>query len=176
MRRPFAITAVVAAVGLTGLMVAGVSRGPAPAGGEAAAAQAPPLVQVEPLLDTRRLGRLDAMPGRVEARRNPFRFGVHRGSEARAAARPAGDSWSDDVSADEPQRPARPSLQLLGIAEDVDADGTTVRTAVVSAMNHVHLVREGDQVALRFLVRRVDADGVEVEDLTDERLVHLPLR
>jgi hypothetical protein len=176
MRLPFAIAAVVAAVGLTGLMVAGVSRGPAPQGGEASAAQASPPVQAEPLLDTGRLGRLDAMPGRVAARRNPFRFGVHQGGEARAEARPAGNSWSDDLPADEPQRPARPSLQLLGIAEDVGADGTTVRTAVVSAMNHVHLVREGDQVALRFLVRRVDADGVEVEDLTDERLVRLPLR
>jgi hypothetical protein len=174
MRLPFAITAVVAAVGLTGLMVAGVSRGPAPQG-ETSAAQAPPLVQAEPLLDTGRLGRLDAMPGRVDARRNPFRFGVHRGGEARPAASATSDSWPDDTSAELP-RPARPSLQLLGIAEDVGADGATVRTAVVSAMNHVHLVREGDQVALRFLVRRVDADGVEVEDLADERLVRLPLR
>jgi hypothetical protein len=176
MRLPFAIAAVVAAVGLTGLMVAGVSRGPVPQAGGAAATQAATPEPAEPLLDTTRLGRgLEAMPRRVDPRRNPFRFGARGEIGTQAAAPPATGSWGDETWI-EPQQPARPALQLLGIAEDVGADGSTERTAVMSAMNQVYLVRDGDQIALRFLVRRVDADGVEVEDLVDESLLRLPLR
>jgi hypothetical protein len=40
-------------------------------------------------------------------------------------------------------------------------------------MNQVYLVGEGDQIALRFLVKRVGADSVEVEDMTDGTTVTL---
>jgi hypothetical protein len=63
----------------------------------------------------------------------------------------------------------------LGIAQDV-RDGQPVRTAVIGGMNQVYLVGEGDQMALRFLVKRVGADSVDVEDMTDGTIETLAWR
>jgi len=40
----------------------------------------------------------------------------------------------------------------------------------------VYLVKQGDQIAMRFLVRRVGADAVEIEDLSDSTPISLGLR
>jgi hypothetical protein len=173
MRLPFAGAAAVAAIGLTGYLVAGVSRRPPPSVSASPAGAATARVEPERLVDTARLGRaLDRMPREVVSRRNPFRFG------GRARVAPAAPIAADETPGGwaEPVRPERPALQLLGIAEDVAADGSTVRTAVVVAMNQLHLVKEGEQVALRFLVRRVGADVIEIEDLSDDTVLRLPLR
>jgi hypothetical protein len=177
MRLPFAVAAVVAAVGLTGFMVAGVSR--APAGGDDGARAELTGAQVEPerLSDTTRLRRgLDAMPRTLATRRNPFRFAADRRDPApRPLARVAADEGGEGAWP-EPARPQRPGLQVLGIDEGVEPGGTVVRTAVIGAMNQVFLVKEGEQVMLRFLVRRIGRDGVAVEDLADDTVMTLPLR
>jgi hypothetical protein len=37
-------------------------------------------------------------------------------------------------------------------------------------------VRQGDQIAMRFLVKRVGVDAVEIEDLSDSTPIRLGLR
>lgn len=71
--------------------------------------------------------------------------------------------------------PPRPEMQLIGLAED-DVDGKTVRTAVITSLNQVYLVREGEQIALRYLVDRIGADAVQLRDLADDSPIVLPLR
>jgi hypothetical protein len=71
--------------------------------------------------------------------------------------------------------PPRPELRLIGIAEDA-RDGASERTAVVTGLNQLYLVREGEQIAMRFLVKRIGADAIEVEDLADSTPLRLGLR
>jgi hypothetical protein len=116
--------------------------------------------------------RLADMPARPEGTRNPFRF------EARARA--SRTHVPRTIVAEVPQAVpapapiARPELRLIGMAEDT-RDGLTVRTAVVAGLNQVYLVKEGEQIAMRFLVKRIGADAVEVEDLSDSAPLTLAL-
>lgn len=176
MRLPFTIGAVTAAVGLTGLIVAGVSRGPAAdADGVGAPTLAPPAAPATRLLDAGRLARsLDARPPAVAWRRDPFKFaGAQPRDKTAGRAVPLPFA---EASMPEPSAPARPVLQLLGIAEDAAGDGTAVRTAIIGGLNQVFLVKAGEQIALRFLVREIGRDVVAVEDLTDGTVLRLPLR
>ena len=70
--------------------------------------------------------------------------------------------------------PVVPDLQLLGIAEDT-REGQPSRTAVISAMNGLFLVHEGEPIALRYQVRRIGADAVELEDLAAGTTIRLAL-
>ncbi len=54
-------------------------------------------------------------------------------------------------------------MTLSGIAEDTE-NGRPVRTAVISARGQLVLAREGDRVLARFVVRRITADAVQIED------------
>jgi hypothetical protein len=114
--------------------------------------------------------RLADMPARPEGTRNPFRFE----GRARAARAHAAETVVNDVQ-EVPAAPARPELRLIGMAEDL-RDGLTERTAIVSGLNQVYLVKEGEQIAMRFLVTRIGADAVEVEDLVDGTPLTLGLR
>jgi hypothetical protein len=118
--------------------------------------------------------RLADMPARPEGTRNPFRF------EGRArpvlAARVPRTQVTEAQGADEPTAaPLRPELRLIGMAEDI-REGVTERTAVVAGLNQVYLVKEGEQIAMRFLVTRIGADAIEVEDLADSTPIRLGLR
>jgi hypothetical protein len=55
-------------------------------------------------------------------------------------------------------------LKLIGVAEDT-ASGGLIRTAIISAPGQVFVVKEGERVTSRYLVARVSADVVELEDL-----------
>jgi hypothetical protein len=112
--------------------------------------------------------RLATMPDSTGGRRDPFHF-VH---EARPELRPVATSAQADEVA--PAVPERPELQLIGIGED-QRDGGAVRTAIVAGMKQVFLVREGDRVALRFQVKRIGADAIEVEDLAANETFRLAL-
>jgi hypothetical protein len=112
--------------------------------------------------------RLATMPEARQRDRDPFHFATRSRSAARVAT-------ADPPADDPPPVVAKPQLQLLGIAQDV-RDGQPVRTAVIGGMNQVYLVGEGDQMALRFLVKRVGADSVDVEDMTDGTVVTLAWR
>lgn len=117
--------------------------------------------------------RLADMPVRPEGSRNPFQF--------QARAHPAHARAPRTIVTDvpqaeaEPSAPARPELRLIGMAEDAH-DGLAERTAVVAGLNQVYLVKEGEQIAMRFLVKRIGADAVEIEDLSDSTAITLGLR
>ena len=98
------------------------------------------------------------MPSADDSHRDPFQFGATRRTEPPRAA------MAPEAGAAAVHTPAAPDLQLLGIAEDV-RDGQPSRTAIISAMDGLFLVHEGEPVALRYQVRRIGADGVELEDL-----------
>lgn len=167
-RSLFALTVV---AGLTAWLVASGDSRPA--------APAPPA----PRLDTapgpggpalrahadRLRARLAAMADRPPVARNPFRFETPAGARTgmRAAAVPQA------AAAELP--PPRPELHFVGLAEDV-RDGALDRTAIVTGFNQLYLVREGEQIALRFLVKRIGADAIELEDLADGTPVRLGLR
>lgn len=70
--------------------------------------------------------------------------------------------------------PARPMLQLIGVAEDETAAGT-VRTAIVSGLGELFLVKVGDVVSGRYRVEQVAADAVELVDTTTDASTTLAL-
>lgn len=119
--------------------------------------------------------RLADMPARPEGTRNPFRF-EGRARPLHAARVPQTVVTDAPQGADESlAAPLRPELRLIGMAEDT-RDGVTERTAVVAGLNQVYLVKEGEQIAMRFLVTRIGADAIEVEDLADSTPIRLGLR
>jgi hypothetical protein len=66
-------------------------------------------------------------------------------------------------------------LKLSGIAEDEMPDGV-VRTAIISGLGQLFLVKEGDSFADRYRVLRVSSDVVELTDLVDGNVLRLALR
>jgi Tfp pilus assembly protein PilP len=66
-------------------------------------------------------------------------------------------------------------MQLLGIASD-GAESELQRTAVIATPHQVYLVKEGEQIAFRFLVTRIGADAVELRDLAHDSTFSLALR
>ena len=71
--------------------------------------------------------------------------------------------------------PVRPSLALIGVVEDVTPDGV-VRTAIVSGLGDVFLVKAGDTIRLRYRVEQVSADAVQVIDTETSGITTLALR
>ena len=96
------------------------------------------------------------MPARPGAA--PQSFPVRGPDEPPVARLPHVASVPDDTSETAAVAPVRPELRLIGMAEDA-RDGVTERTAVVSGLNQVYLVKEGEQIAMRFLVKRIGADA-----------------
>ena len=127
------------------------------------------------VLETARLrAAMAAMPERLQARRDLFRYKARQPADARVfVAENEGDARPAAGLEEPAPASTRPELKLLGIAEEVAPDGTSVRTAILSTPQQLHMVREGEQVALRFLVQRITADGVELKDLADDTLVSL---
>ncbi|HZA35855.1 MAG TPA: hypothetical protein VE505_13045 [Vicinamibacterales bacterium] len=66
-------------------------------------------------------------------------------------------------------------MQLLGVAAE-EGDAAPVRTAVIGTPRQLYLVREGEQMALRFLVLRIGTDAVELRDLATDDTFQLALR
>jgi hypothetical protein len=59
--------------------------------------------------------------------------------------------------------PPPPPLTLIGFA----AEGA-IRTAIISGFGDLFLVKEGDRIGAQYRVSRVDADGVEVTNVSDD--------
>ena len=99
-------------------------------------------------------GHLDRLPLRSSTR-NPFRFveapRVSRLSAANAAPVPLAVP------------PPPPPLVLSGIAERKTPQGQT-RTAILAGDMQVYLVAEGDSVAGRYRVVKIDSDAVVLRD------------
>ena len=99
--------------------------------------------------------------------RNLFEF---RKARAVAVAEPRVETQPALLAA-APQMP----LTLAGIAEDGGASGV-VRTAIISATGQLFLVKEGEEVSLRYRVAAITADGVDLRDASDGSLRHLSLK
>jgi hypothetical protein len=93
-----------------------------------------------------------------EPRRNAFQFG----DAPRRALPPPG---APEIEAPVVVPPPRPPFALAGVA--TDAGGTTGRTAILSSLRGVLLVREGDLVEGAFKVVSIDADAITVEKVGD---------
>jgi hypothetical protein len=69
-----------------------------------------------------------------------------------------------------------PPFKLVGIAED-RGPGGPIRTAIISAPGQgPFLVKEGQNVTLRYQVTRIAADVVELQDLGDHSVLRLALK
>jgi hypothetical protein len=151
------------------LVASGLAPSRTPATEPATPVPVAPMAPDRPTPVMRLRHRLANMPDARQRDRDPFHFAPR----ARTAA-PVADTLGPPANDARPVS-AKPRLQLLGIAQDT-REGRPVRTAVIGGMNQVYLVGEGDQMALRFLVKRVGADSVDVEDMTDGTVVTLAWR
>ena len=143
------------------------------AGQDSSAAPGDPAFDVE--VSRLREG-LGVMPAPSASGRNPFQFGVTRSEHPplagthHPAALAAGESANAEAAAD------RPPMQLLGVAADGEDGAAPVRTAVIATPRQLYLVREGEQMALRFQVVRIGSDAVELLDLASDQTFSLTLR
>jgi len=140
-----------------------------------------PLIFESPAIDTRgaeltsEIRRLharlhpDATPR--EPGRNLFKFSA----PAQKSPRPAEANAA--VSAETvPVAPPAPLLRLSGLAEDRGADGSIVRTAIISSEGQLFLAKEGDAVTPRYRIAKISADVVELVDLVDNSTLRLALK
>ena len=70
--------------------------------------------------------------------------------------------------------PPAPSLKLIGIAEDVGADGP-VRSAIITGDSQLFIVKTGEQVTDRYKIVEISSDGVELIDRNDGTTLRLGL-
>ena len=107
-----------------------------------------------------------------EPGRNLFQFTTVR------VQRPAPSTPKAALSEAAPVAPLAPAplpFKLIGVAEDASPAGP-VRTAIVSAPGQLLLVKEGQNVTLRYRVVKISADVVELEDLGDHTTLRLALK
>jgi len=142
----------------------------------------PPIVDAPHPLDARG-AELDAEIARLHERlrptttprqpgRNLFSF---KATSPRVAAPPAIAPPPPPILEPTSPPPASFALKLSGIAEDDSADGP-VRTAFISGEGQLFMVKDGDTINNRYRVRKISADVVELEDLTDNTLRRLALK
>jgi hypothetical protein len=110
--------------------------------------------------------RMAVAPAPQAPFRNPFAFAER---QILPAARPRREPPAPDP---EPVLPDEPALDLLGVAEE----GTT-RTAIIGLGDELLMVTVGQEVAGRYRVAAVGADGVvELKDLATGATRRLALR
>ena len=101
--------------------------------------------------------------------RNPFRFEEPRPPRVVRPSSPAVELPPAPV------RPPVPTLSLVGIAENATPDGPA-RTAVVSGMGQLFLLKEGEQFGGMFRVLRIGAESVEILNTRDNLPVRIALK
>ena len=140
---------------------------------------APPLVVETPAVDVHgaelaaEVARLherlrpDAAPQHT---RNLFTFAIQKPRLAAVVAPPA------PALTEAPRPPiAPPPLKLVGVAEDAGPNGPE-RTAIISGVGQLFLVKEGESVTSRYRVAKVSADVVELADADDGTTLRLALK
>jgi hypothetical protein len=118
---------------------------------------------------------LAVMPSPSAPGRNPFRFGAERSVRHPSAAQQHAVLVGTDGTEPAPVAPDRPAMQLLGVAAEERGE-VAIRTAVIATPRQLYLVREGEQIALRFQVLRIGSDVVELRDLATDDTFQLALR
>jgi hypothetical protein len=101
--------------------------------------------------------------------RNPFRFGTGKTTPPSAHVNGSSMPLPATIAPSAPIAPPAPSYTLSGIAERNTPEGRK-RTAVISGAGQLYLVGEGEMVAGRYLVVRVDPEGVVLRDQTGTEL------
>jgi hypothetical protein len=105
--------------------------------------------------------------------RNLFAFRSARPQPAPATmppARPVAPALTEA-----PPAPAVPSLRLVGLAEDTGPEGP-VRTAIITGLGQLFMVKEGDTVTARYRVARISADVVELAEVGERATIRLALK
>ena len=74
-----------------------------------------------------------------------------------------------------PSAPPPPPVKLIGIAEDLGAEGP-VRTAMLSFQGELIFAKEGEMVLSRYQVSRISAEVVELTDSSAGIVLRLALR
>ena len=99
--------------------------------------------------------------------RNPFRYGSTKSSAPSPAPRERADQPTT-IEPAIPVAPAGPVLKLSGVAQK---DGK--RTAIIASDTQVYLVGEGDSLAGRYTVVKVDPEAVLLRDASgaEQRLI-----
>jgi hypothetical protein len=105
--------------------------------------------------------------------RNLFEFS--RAAPARADSPAPRDLAEAEAEAPRPPAPAAPLLKLVGMAEDPGPDGP-VRTAIISGLGQLFLVKEGERVTSRYQVAKISGEAAEIRDLGDNSTVTLVLK
>jgi hypothetical protein len=100
-----------------------------------------------------------------EPARNLFQFSERRSRAAAAAP------VLPPLEPPAPAAPPPPLLALIGFASQGDT-----RTAIISGFGDLFLAKEGDRIADRYRVNRVDGDAVDVTSLADGSTVTLRLQ
>ena len=72
-------------------------------------------------------------------------------------------------------RPSAPPLKLSGIAEDKIGDGV-VRSAIISGLNQLFVVKEGEPVTDRYRVVKISPEVVELSDAVLGTTIRLALK
>jgi hypothetical protein len=116
--------------------------------------------------------RLTPLAAPPQAKRNLFEFGGGRSRPGRPATAAASIAAAVTPAT---KVPAAPPWKLAGVAEDAAALGP-VRTAIISGMGQLFLVREGEAVTPRYRVSRIAADVVELVDVGSGSTVRLALK
>lgn len=70
---------------------------------------------------------------------------------------------------------APPPLKLVGVAEDEGPQGLE-RTAIISGLGQLFLVKTGERVTPRYRVAKIDGDFVELVDADDGTTLRLTLK
>ena len=107
-----------------------------------------------------------------EPARNLFQFTAVRARPAPPAPKAALSEASPVVPV---APPPPPPFKLIGVAEDATPAGP-IRTAIVSGAGQLFLVKEGQDVTLRYRVIKISADVVELQDLGDKTTIRLALK
>ncbi|MPZ19230.1 MAG: hypothetical protein GEV06_15150 [Luteitalea sp.] len=141
------------------------------------ATQPTPRTEVERMADevSGQVERLSAhsrtAPAPHASQRNPFHFAQR---EPPPAARP-----EPGPAALPPAPKATPAaktlqLRLIGVAEKVTSEGVE-RTAIISGVGQLFMVKAGDSVTARYVVTTVGADAVELRDTVTDAVRQLGL-
>ena len=101
--------------------------------------------------------------------RNLFAFAAPKPRPAPAMAAPA------LTEAPRAQPIAPPPLKLVGVAEDAGPQGPE-RTAIISGLGQLFLVKTGERVTSRYQVAKIDADVVELVDADNGTTLRLALK
>jgi hypothetical protein len=115
-----------------------------------------------------RLRERTAAVGLRASTRNPFQFNSTRTRPTSPGTPREQDAAPMAIASPLPVQPPPPVMTLAGIAQTAGK-----RTAIITIAGQLYLVREGDSVAGRYAVAKIDAETVLIHDTdgVEQRLV-----